>query len=94
VLSVDAIYSYVSDSVSLALASGVGANDPNGVPIPPFLPQTLTATISDNEAVMVVAKFTAQFPRRKAALVNERLVAASWCSPDVQILARAVLAIT
>jgi len=30
----------------------------NGVPIPPFLPQTLTATISDNEAVMLVAKYT------------------------------------
>ena len=56
VLSVDAIYSYVRDSVSLALAPG--SNDPNGVPIPPFLPQTLTATISDNEAVMLVAKYT------------------------------------
>jgi predicted porin len=56
VLSVDAIYSFVRDSVSLALASG--SNDPNGVPIPPFLPQTLTATISDNEAVMLVAKYT------------------------------------
>jgi predicted porin len=28
------------------------------VPIPPFLPQTLTATISDNEAMMLVAKYT------------------------------------
>src|SRR5258706_6090496 len=56
VLSVDAIYSYVRDSVSLALAPG--SNDPNGVPIPPFLPQTLTATISDNSAVMLVAKYT------------------------------------
>ena len=27
------------------------------IPIPPFLPQTLTATISDNRAVMVVAKY-------------------------------------
>jgi len=27
------------------------------VPIPPFLPQTFTATISDNRAVMVVAKY-------------------------------------
>jgi predicted porin len=56
VLSFDAIYSYVRDSVSLALAPGT--NDANGVPIPPFLPQTLTATISDNQAVMLVAKYT------------------------------------
>jgi predicted porin len=56
VLSVDAIYSYVRDSVALALAPG--SNDANGVPIPPFLPQTLTATISDNSAVMLVAKYT------------------------------------
>src|SRR3981189_644047 len=40
VLSVDAIYSYVRDSVSLALAPG--SNNANGVPIPPFLPQTHT----------------------------------------------------
>src|SRR6476620_8017658 len=56
VLSVDAIYSHVRDSVSLSL--GPGSNDANGVPIPPFLPQTLTATISNNEAVMIVAKYT------------------------------------
>src|SRR3981189_1956605 len=56
VLSVDAIYSYVRDSVSLSLAPG--SNDANGVPIPPFLPQTLTAQISDNSAVMIVAKYT------------------------------------
>src|SRR4051794_30150113 len=55
-LSVDAIYSYVRDSVSIALAPG--SNDANGNPIPPFLPQTLTATISDNSAVMVVGKYT------------------------------------
>jgi predicted porin len=56
VLSVDAIYSYVKDSVSLTNA-GLSTNA-NGVPIPPFLPQTLTATISDNSAVMLVAKYT------------------------------------
>jgi predicted porin len=56
VLSVDAIYSYVRNSVSLSL--GPGSNDANGVPIPPFLPQTLTATISDNSAMMLVAKYT------------------------------------
>jgi predicted porin len=56
VLSIDAIYSHVRDSVSLALAPG--SNNASGMPIPPFLPQTLTATISDNEAVMLVAKYT------------------------------------
>src|SRR6266404_5364503 len=56
VLSVDAIYSHVRDSVSLALAPG--SNNANGLAIPPFLPQTLTATISDNEAAMFVAKYT------------------------------------
>jgi predicted porin len=56
VLSVDAIYSYVRDSVSMSLAPG--SNDANGVPIPPFLPQMLTATISDNRAVMLLGKYT------------------------------------
>src|SRR5258706_1111093 len=55
-LSVDAIYSHVRDSGSDALAPG--SNDANGLAIPPFLPQTLTATISDNEAAMFVAKYT------------------------------------
>jgi predicted porin len=55
VLSVDAIYSYVRDAVSLGLAPG--RNDINGMPIPPFLPQALTATISDNRAVMLLAKY-------------------------------------
>jgi predicted porin len=55
VLSFDAIYSYVRDSVALSL--GPGTNAANGAPIPPFLPQNLTATISDNEAVMLVAKY-------------------------------------
>lgn len=58
VLSFDAIYSYVKDTVSLGLAPG--SNDANGIPIPPFLPQTLTATISDNSAVMLVAKYSIQ----------------------------------
>jgi predicted porin len=56
VLSVDAIYSFVRDSVSLSLAPGT--NDATGAPIPPFLPQSLTAQISNNEAVMLVAKYT------------------------------------
>ncbi|MGY3622758.1 porin [Bradyrhizobium sp. USDA 10063] len=60
VLSVDAIYSHVKDSVSLALASGAAANNAFGSPIAPFLPQTLTATISDNTAAMFVARYTAK----------------------------------
>src|SRR5260370_12487247 len=55
VLAVDAIYSYVRDSVSLSLAPG--SNDANVLPIPPFFPHTLTATISDNSAGMLVAKY-------------------------------------
>jgi predicted porin len=56
VLSVDAIYSHVRDAVSLGLAPG--ANNAVGAPIPPFLPQVLTATISNNTAAMFVAKYT------------------------------------
>src|SRR5437870_4496777 len=56
VLSVDAIYSYVRDSVGVADAPGT--TDVNGTPIPPFLPQALTATISDNRAVMLLARYT------------------------------------
>jgi len=56
VLSFDAIYSYVKDSVSTSLVGG--STDVNGNPIPPFLPQVLTATISDNRAVMLLARYT------------------------------------
>jgi predicted porin len=56
VLSVDAIYSYVKDSVSTAVLGG--STDANGNPIPPFLPAVLTATISDNRAVMLLARYT------------------------------------
>jgi predicted porin len=56
-LSVDAIFSYVRDGVGLTLAPG--NNDANGMPIPPFLGQTLTATVSDNTAMMFVAKYAA-----------------------------------
>ncbi|MBV8320022.1 MAG: porin [Hyphomicrobiales bacterium] len=55
VLSVDAIYSQVRDAVSTSV--GPGSNDANGVPIPPFLPQTLRARISDNSSVMLLAKY-------------------------------------
>jgi predicted porin len=56
VLSFDAIYSRVKDSVSTALL-GV-STDAAGNPIPPFLPEVLTATISDNTAVMLLARYT------------------------------------
>jgi predicted porin len=56
VLSFDAIYSYVRDAVTVADAPGT--TDANGVPIPPFLPQALTATVSDNRAVMLLARYT------------------------------------
>src|SRR6201982_3918927 len=56
VLSFDAIYSYVKDSVSTALLGG--STDANGNPIPPFLPQVLTATISDSSAGMALARYT------------------------------------
>jgi len=56
VLSFDAIYSYVRDAVSLSL--GPGSNNAAGVPIPPFLPQTLTATISNDSSVMLLARYT------------------------------------
>jgi predicted porin len=55
VLSVDAIYSYVTNAAAISL--GPGSNDARGSPIPPFLPQTLTATISDNSSVMLLAKY-------------------------------------
>jgi predicted porin len=58
VISFDAIYSYVRDAVALSLVPG--SNDANGMPIPPFLPQALTATISDNYAVMLLAKYSIQ----------------------------------
>jgi predicted porin len=56
VLSVDAIYSYVKDAVSITL-SGNPTNS-NGLPIAPFLPQFLTATISNDTSVMALAKYT------------------------------------
>ncbi len=54
-LSLDAIGSYVRDAVSLGLS---GNPTVNGVPVPPFLPQTLTATISDDSSVMLLGKYT------------------------------------
>ena len=55
-LSLDAIYSHVRDAVSIGLAGN--PLGPAGNPLPPFLPQVLTATISDDTSVMLLAKYT------------------------------------
>jgi predicted porin len=55
-LSLDAIYSYVRDAVSIALAGN--PVDAAGNPLPPFLPQVLTATISDDTSLMLLARYT------------------------------------
>ena len=54
-LSLDAIYKWEKDAVNLSLA-GVPTNA-NGRPIAPYLPQTLTATISNNQSVMLASKY-------------------------------------
>jgi predicted porin len=56
VLSLDAIYNHVTDAVAIALAGN--PLGPAGNPLPPFLPQVLTATISDNTSVMLLARYT------------------------------------
>ena len=48
-LSLDAIGSYVQNAVSMRLA---------GNTLPAVLPQVLTATLSDNSSVMLLAKYT------------------------------------
>src|SRR5215472_701424 len=53
-LSLDAIGSFVKDAVSIGLS---GNPVVNGVPVPPFLPQVLTATISDDTGVMLLGKY-------------------------------------
>jgi predicted porin len=54
-LSLDAIYKWEKDAVNLSLS---GVSNVNGVPVAPFLPQTLTATISNNQNVMLLSKYT------------------------------------
>jgi predicted porin len=56
VLSLDAIYSRVRDAVSIGLAGN--PLGPAGNPLPPFLPQVLTATISVDTSVMLLARYT------------------------------------
>jgi predicted porin len=55
-LSVDGIYSFVRDAVGTSLAG----NPLNafGSPVPPFLPQVYTATISDNTSAMFLGRYT------------------------------------
>jgi len=55
VLSLDAIYKWEKDAVNLSLS---GVSNVGGVPVAPFLPQTLTATISNNQNVMLLSKYT------------------------------------
>jgi predicted porin len=54
-LSLDAIYKWEKDAVNLTLAGN--PTNANGLPIAPYLPQTLTATISNNQNVMLVSKY-------------------------------------
>jgi predicted porin len=54
-LSLDAIYKWEKDAVNLSLS---GVSNAAGVPIAPYLPQTLTATISNNQNVMLAAKYS------------------------------------
>jgi predicted porin len=56
VLSVDAIYSFVRDAVATSLTGN--PTNADGLPIAPFTPQFLTATISDDTSVMALAKYT------------------------------------
>jgi predicted porin len=56
VLSLDAVYTHVRDAVSIGLSGN--PLGPAGNPLPPFLPQVLTATISDDTSVMLLAKYT------------------------------------
>src|SRR5262249_35111317 len=56
VVSFGAVYSFVQGSVATTAVGG--STDVNETPIPPFLPSVLTATISDNRAVMLLARYT------------------------------------
>jgi predicted porin len=54
-VSLDAIYKWEKDAVNLSLS---GVSNVAGVPVSPYLPQTLTATISNNQTVMLLSKYT------------------------------------
>jgi hypothetical protein len=55
-LSFDAIYNGNTDAVALSLAGA--PTNAQGVPTGTMLPQTLTATLSDNTSVMALTKYT------------------------------------
>ena len=55
VLSLDAIYKWEKDAVNLSLTA---VSNVAGVPVAPYLPQTLTATISNNQNVLLLSKYT------------------------------------
>jgi predicted porin len=56
VLSIDGIFTYAKDAVSLGISSAAGSLNA-GVPIPPFAQGPLTATISNQTSVMALAKY-------------------------------------
>jgi predicted porin len=56
VLSVDGIFTYARDAVSLGISSAAGSLS-NGVPIAPFAQGPLTATISNQTSAMALAKY-------------------------------------
>jgi predicted porin len=56
VLSVDGIFTYTRDAVSLGISSAAGSLS-NGVPIAPFAQGPLTATISNQTSFMGLAKY-------------------------------------
>jgi predicted porin len=56
ILSLDAIYTHIIDAVSIGLSGN--PLGPAGNPVPPFLPQVLTATISNDTSVTLLAKYT------------------------------------
>jgi predicted porin len=60
VFSVDVLGGYTKDAVALGLTGGVTGNASGTVPyfVNPNVAQTLTATLSDNENVMVAAKYS------------------------------------
>ncbi|HMC67279.1 MAG TPA: porin [Gemmataceae bacterium] len=78
-LSFDAIYSHVTDAVAIALAGN--PLGPAGNPLPPWLPQVLTATISDDTSVMLLARYTNGPIKLYAGYVDS--VRASERSPNV-----------
>jgi predicted porin len=55
ILSLDLFYDYVKDAVIMSLAGA--PTNAQGVPTGTMLPQVLTATLSDNTAVMAAAKY-------------------------------------